>query len=991
MHRSGTSLVAGLLQAAGVDFGISIPARPANPRGFFEDRELMQLGRRMMAAAAGQPDWGWSEDGELDRERFADFTADARALLARRASASRRWGWKDPRVSLALDFWHSLLPEATFVLLYRLPWLVIDSLQRVGREEFLRQPSMGRRLWSFYQQALLDFCRRHPRSVVLVSVDALLAAPARTLPRLAERLQLPLDERRLATVREPALFRRTAADDPLVSLFAATYPEEVALLRALDAAAFLPGTDLWQPRPLAELGAARDPDPAVSVVIPCRDHGEVLVEALASCHRCVPRPMEVVIVDDGSTEPRTLDVLATLDAAGYHVVRQQHAGLSAARNRGIAAARADLILPLDADNRLLPGFVERAVARLASHPEVGAVYADRRDFGLHNRSVKVPPFDLDRLAAVNFIDACALLRRQLWSDCGGYDERLPIWEDWDLWLGAAERGWRLDKVPGEACEYRVRPDSLIRSYRDPERRAELRRYLRGKHDELYRRRSPPMAADPRPVADPQPVPAPQPTAEPRPVAQMPVVLLDWQHWLDDGRRAIRGRVDGDVAGAAVSLCGAGRELARAAVADDGSFDLAAPADEVPAGAVLRLECRPPYAGLRISGGCLDGEERHDRLRVHGSSFDRRRVVAKNGGPAAPRAAPAAVVLCTRGTPAPLPRVRRVIVLDAGAAPTQAISVRPPLAMLQAEGRIAVTIVKDAGGVSCRGLRQLRAGAGDALVVTRYVSAACLDVVRAWKGRCPIVYLVDDDLPAAADTGALTPGYRRAMESATFGLAAMLELCERLVVSSPALERRFRSPKTLLLEPSFVRSPRGMTHHDGRSPIRVAYHGTGVHAEDLAMIAGPLRRLAASGDGVEVEVVSPSVPRELVGAQGVRVHGQMPWDRYCAYVAANPAHLLLVPLRPTPFNRGKATIKFFDAASLGAAGIFSNVEPYDGLVRSGVDGVLVENDPEAWFAAASSLVRRRDEIARLAHAAQATAKERGAPSLARDFWAGLLGV
>jgi len=199
--------------------------------------------------------------------------------------------------------------------------------------------------------------------------------------------------------------------------------------------------------------------PRLSVIIPCYDDGDYLIEAVASVERNAP-DAELIIVDDGSTQPRTLEVLAALREEGHRVIEQPNAGLSAARNRGIAASAGDYFLPLDADNRLLPDFVAEAVAQLDADPAVGVVYGDRREFGARTGDVVVPELDLPRMLWSNYIDACAVVRRKVWSDTGGYDVTFTDWEDWDLWLGAAGRGWRFLRLPRLTFEYRIRPDSL---------------------------------------------------------------------------------------------------------------------------------------------------------------------------------------------------------------------------------------------------------------------------------------------------------------------------------------------------------------------------------------------------------------------------------------------------------------------------------------------------------------------------------------------------
>src|SRR5438874_111277 len=118
----------------------------------------------------------------------------------------------------------------------------------------------------------------------------------------------------------------------------------------------------------------------VSVVIPVWNQGRYLPAAVDSAVHCGYRPLEIVVVDDGSTEPETV---AALDALrGVTLIRQAHRGLPAARNAGIAAARGAFVIPLDADDLLPAGFVGPAVAALERDPRIGCVAGEVSNFGL---------------------------------------------------------------------------------------------------------------------------------------------------------------------------------------------------------------------------------------------------------------------------------------------------------------------------------------------------------------------------------------------------------------------------------------------------------------------------------------------------------------------------------------------------------------------------------------------------------------------------------
>jgi glycosyltransferase involved in cell wall biosynthesis len=229
--------------------------------------------------------------------------------------------------------------------------------------------------------------------------------------------------------------------------------------------------------------AAADPPPDVSVVIPCYEQGTFLVEAVASVERCAPPRCELIVVNDGSREPRTLEILDGLKRSGYFVHDQENRGLAGARDAGIELARGRYVLPLDADNRLRDHYVQDAIRVLDAEPGVGVVYGDRHEFGLPRPHQDIPDFDLKSLLQRNYIDACAVLRKQVWVDCRGYDAAIYGMEDWDLWIHAAERGWRFHHLPYLAFDYRVRPDSLLS--RALETLDEIRRRLRAKYFELY--------------------------------------------------------------------------------------------------------------------------------------------------------------------------------------------------------------------------------------------------------------------------------------------------------------------------------------------------------------------------------------------------------------------------------------------------------------------------------------------------------------------------
>jgi GT2 family glycosyltransferase len=204
--------------------------------------------------------------------------------------------------------------------------------------------------------------------------------------------------------------------------------------------------------------------PSVSIVIPCFNDGRFLTDAIASIERARCESVrEIIIVDDGSDDPATLEILKKLELDGATVLRQRNRGLGAARNFGVAAAQGPYILPLDSDNCLRQAYLVRGVELLGLSARMGVVYGDAEYFGERSGRWTVGKFDFLKLLLGNYIDACAIYRKELWHEIGGYDETMPYcgWEDWDFWLRAALKGWRFSYLNEISFDYRVRANSLV--------------------------------------------------------------------------------------------------------------------------------------------------------------------------------------------------------------------------------------------------------------------------------------------------------------------------------------------------------------------------------------------------------------------------------------------------------------------------------------------------------------------------------------------------
>jgi len=173
----------------------------------------------------------------------------------------------------------------------------------------------------------------------------------------------------------------------------------------------------------------------VSVIIPCYNHGQFLPDALESVRTQSAPPAEVIVVNDGSTDPATLRVLTGLRGPELTVIHTPNRGPAAARNAGITIARGKYILPLDADDRISPNFLEKTVEVLDQNPAVGIVYPRTEFFGEKTGHFEILPYEFPAILLDNRIVNSSLYRKVDWEAAGGYDEEMVIgWEDYEFWL-----------------------------------------------------------------------------------------------------------------------------------------------------------------------------------------------------------------------------------------------------------------------------------------------------------------------------------------------------------------------------------------------------------------------------------------------------------------------------------------------------------------------------------------------------------------------------
>ena len=230
--------------------------------------------------------------------------------------------------------------------------------------------------------------------------------------------------------------------------------------------------------------------PRVSIVMAVHDGARWLREAVDSALGQTLDDLELIVVDDGSTDA-TAEILASYGDRRLSVVRQPRAGLTRSLNRGLRVAAAPLVARLDADDVALPERLARQVAFLDAHPEVGVLGTGCREIGAGGepRGVYAPPADdaAIRRALIRrnpFVHSSVVMRRRAVEEVGGYDETVAVAQDYELWLRLS-RVTRLANLPEPLVLRRLAPDRVSVA-RDTERlRTEVRVKLRALRSGAY--------------------------------------------------------------------------------------------------------------------------------------------------------------------------------------------------------------------------------------------------------------------------------------------------------------------------------------------------------------------------------------------------------------------------------------------------------------------------------------------------------------------------
>jgi len=229
----------------------------------------------------------------------------------------------------------------------------------------------------------------------------------------------------------------------------------------------------------------------VSVIMPCFNDGEYIKESIDSVLTQTYEEVELIIINDGSTDELTNNILNNLSHPKIKVFKTSNIGPSAARNFGIGKSTGKYILPVDADDLIHSFYIEECVKQLNQNENVGIVYCYAELFGEQTGRWDLPEYSFEKMLLDNIIFVTSMFRKKDWEIIGGFNENLVHgMEDYDFWLSILELEREVIQLKEVYFYYRIKKISRTTKFSDDPRIVkETYKTLYSNHSEFYRKYS----------------------------------------------------------------------------------------------------------------------------------------------------------------------------------------------------------------------------------------------------------------------------------------------------------------------------------------------------------------------------------------------------------------------------------------------------------------------------------------------------------------------
>ena len=194
--------------------------------------------------------------------------------------------------------------------------------------------------------------------------------------------------------------------------------------------------------------------PLVSIIMPVYNYGKMFNKSIESVFNSTYKNFELIIVNDGSTDEYIIKKLESLsNHPNIKIIHQENGGPANARNNGIKNATGEYILPLDSDDMISVEYIQSCVNIIRKDKNISPVYCDTNHVGQMSGIENRPEWSKERLIQGPFIVNCSMFTKESFDVCGGYDEEMKGWEDYDLWVRMMTNGFVGKRIPKPLFTY----------------------------------------------------------------------------------------------------------------------------------------------------------------------------------------------------------------------------------------------------------------------------------------------------------------------------------------------------------------------------------------------------------------------------------------------------------------------------------------------------------------------------------------------------------
>lgn len=229
----------------------------------------------------------------------------------------------------------------------------------------------------------------------------------------------------------------------------------------------------------------------VSIIIPCFNQGQYLEECIESVLNQTYPNIEVVIVNDGSTDSYTLEILEKMKSLypQFKIIDIENSGVSHARNVGVENSRGEFILPLDGDDKISTTYIQKCVEVFKEKKDIDIVYCIAELFGERRGVFSLADYSEKEMLRSNVVFCTAMFKRKDYYSCNGYNENMiDGLEDWDFWLSMIENNKQFYRIDEVHFYYRIKQHSRNEDmFNGIDKHLKMIVQIQKNHEDLYRR------------------------------------------------------------------------------------------------------------------------------------------------------------------------------------------------------------------------------------------------------------------------------------------------------------------------------------------------------------------------------------------------------------------------------------------------------------------------------------------------------------------------